>query len=328
MEKVRVSTETKERAEAALAIVMARVKEVEDQVAALNKQLFDAVSDKEAVEKQAAMCLEKLELAERLVNGLADEYVRWTNTVKDLKILGQLLIGDCLMSSEFVGYISPFSSAFRLQLWKNEWIPDIIERKIPISEGVDPLKVLASDAEMAGWNNEGLPADRVSLENASVVVSCARWPLMIDPQLQGVKWIKQRFGEDLTCLQLGQHRWLEKVIYTISMGGTLLIEAIGSEIDAILEPLLSRAVIKRGRSQFIIKIGGDEIEYDPKFKLFIQSKLANPHYRPEIAAQCTIINFIVTPDGLTDQILAIIVNIEKPELEQKKQVRFVVLLDH
>jgi len=319
MEKVRVATETKEKAEAALAVVLARVKEVEDKVNGLNKQLNDAVAEKEAVETQAALCLEKLALAERLVNGLADEYKRWTDTVKGLKELGQLLIGDCLLASEFVGYISPFSSNFRLELWKNQWIPDIQNRKLPLSKGVDPLKILATDAEMGAWNNEGLPADRVSLENAAVIVSCARWPLMIDPQLQGVKWIKQRCGEELQVIQLSMHNWLNKVVYTISMGLTLLIEAVGSEIDAILEPLLSRAIIKRGRSAFVIKIGGEEVEYDNKFKLFLQSKLSNPHYRPEIAAQCTIINFIVTPEGLEDQILAIIVNIEKPELEQKKQ---------
>ena len=99
----------------------------------------------------------------------------------------------------------------------------------------------------------------------------------------------------------------------------MLIEAVGSEIDAILEPVLARAVIKRGRSAMIIKIGGEEVDYDPKFQLYLQSKLPNPHYRPEIAAQCTIINFIVTPDGLEDQILAMVVNVEKPELEQQKQ---------
>jgi len=69
----------------------------------------------------------------------------------------------------------------------------------------------------------------------------------------------------------------------------------------------------------IIKIGGEEVDYDPKFQLYLQSKLPNPHYRPEISAQCTIINFIVTPEGLEDQILAMVVNIEKPELEQRKQ---------
>merc|ERR1719333_771015 len=115
------------------------------------------------------------------------------------------------------------------------------------------------------------------------------------------------------------NQWLQKVVFVVQMGGQLLLEAVGSEIDAILEPVLSRAVIKRGRNALIIKIGGEEIDYDPKFQLFMQSKLPNPHYRPEIAAQCTIINFIVTPEGLEDQILAMVVNVEKPELEQQKQ---------
>merc|ERR550537_1054831 len=142
---------------------------------------------------------------------------------------------------------------------------------------------------------------------------------MIDPQLQGVKWIKQRIGEDLITLQFTMNQWLQKVVFCIQMGAQLLLEAVGSEIDAILEPLLSRAVIKRGRTAMIIRIGGEEIDYDPKFQLFLQSKLPNPHYRPEIAAQCTIINFIVTMEGLEHQILAMIVNVEKPELEHEKQ---------
>jgi dynein heavy chain len=44
------------------------------------------------------------------------------------------------------------------------------------------------------------------------------------------------------------------------------------------------------------------------------TKLTNPHFRPEIAAQCTIINFIVTEGGLEEQLLAMVVNVEKNEL--------------
>ena len=44
--------------------------------------------------------------------------------------------------------------------------------------------------------------------------------------------------------------------------------------------------------------------------------MINPHYKPEIVAQCTLINFIVTEKGLEDQLLAMVVNIEQPELEE------------
>jgi dynein heavy chain len=319
MAKVEAASQEKAEAEAALAIVKQQVADIEEECAKLDEKLQGAKDLLEATEAQAAKCLSSLSLAERLVNGLADEYKRWTQTVTEFKVLDRKLIGNCLLASAFVGYISPFSAKLRKGLWKDTWSTDIAERKIPLSDGIDPLKVLSSDADVANWQNEGLPSDRVSVENAAVITSCSRWPLMIDPQLQGVKWIRQRIGEDLTAIQLTQHHWLQKVIMNIEKGGQLLIEAVGAEIDAILDPVLSRAVIKRGRTAMVIKIGGEEIDYDQKFQLYLQSKLPNPHYRPETAAQCTIINFIVTPEGLEDQILAMVVNVEKPELEQQKQ---------
>ena len=36
------------------------------------------------------------------------------------------------------------------------------------------------------------------------------------------------------------------------------------------------------------------MDYDPNFKLFLTTKLANPHYLPEICITTTLINFTVT----------------------------------
>ena len=50
----------------------------------------------------------------------------------------------------------------------------------------------------------------------------------------------------------------------------------------------------------------------------MQTKLANPHYKPEMQAQATLINFTVTRDGLEDQLLAEVVATERPDLERTK----------
>ena len=42
-------------------------------------------------------------------------------------------------------------------------------------------------------------------------------------------------------------------------------------------------------------------------RLYLQTKLANPHYPPEIAAQTTLVNFGVTEIGLEEQLLALVV---------------------
>jgi dynein heavy chain len=67
-----------------------------------------------------------------------------------------------------------------------------------------------------------------------------------------------------------------------------------------------------------IKIGDKEVEYNSNFQLILQTKLANPHYKPEMQAQTTLINFTVTRDGLEDQLLAEVVKAERPDLEELK----------
>jgi len=101
----------------------------------------------------------------------------------------------------------------------------------------------------------------------------------------------------------------------ISSGNVLVFENIEESIEAVLDPLLGRNTIKKGKA---IKIGDKEIEYHPYFKLILHTKLANPHYKPEMQAQTTLINFTVTRDGLEDQILADIVAKERPDLEALK----------
>lgn len=71
-------------------------------------------------------------------------------------------------------------------------------------------------------------------------------------------------------------------------------------------------------SHSCIKVGDKECFFHPGFRLILHTKLANPHYKPEIQAQTTLINFTVTRDGLEDQLLAQVVNQERPDLEHLK----------
>jgi len=60
-----------------------------------------------------------------------------------------------------------------------------------------------------------------------------------------------------------------------------------------------------------IRLGENVIEYSSDFKLYITTKLRNPHYLPEIATKVTIVNFMITPEGLEDQLLGIVVAKER-----------------
>jgi dynein heavy chain len=88
-------------------------------------------------------------------------------------------------------------------------------------------------------------------------------------------------------------------------------------LDPIIDPLLAKNVTKRVRRSLIL-IGDHEVEFHPKFKPFLQTKLANPYFKPEIQAQTTVINVTVTLDGLEEQLLGNVVNHEKEGIEEQR----------
>lgn len=68
-----------------------------------------------------------------------------------------------------------------------------------------------------------------------------------------------------------------------------------------------------------ISLGDNVVEYHPSFKLYMTSRLRNPHYLPDVFNKVTIVNFALTVDGLEDQLLGIVVAKERPDLEDKRQ---------
>ena len=89
-------------------------------------------------------------------------------------------------------------------------------------------------------------------------------------------------------------------------------------IDAVIQPVYSRAIIKKGKTKYI-RLGDKELTLHPNFKLLMHTKLSNPHYPPEIQAECALINFTVTEAGLEDQLLSLVVKKERPDLAQQKE---------
>uniref|UniRef100_A0A7N6FAT7 Dynein heavy chain 9, axonemal n=1 Tax=Anabas testudineus TaxID=64144 RepID=A0A7N6FAT7_ANATE len=300
-----------------LAAIKNKINHLNENLAKLTAKFEKATTDKLKCQQEAESTARTISLANRLVGGLASENVRWAEAVENFKKQERTLCGDVLLITAFISYLGYFTKRYRLQLMDHTWRPYLSQLKVPIpvTPDLDPLTMLTDDADIAAWQNEGLPADRMSTENATILTSCQRWPLMVDPQLQGIKWIKNKYGEELRVIRIGQRGYLDAIERALAAGEVVLIENLEETLDPVLGPLLGRETIKKGR---YIKIGDKECEYSPSFRLILHTKLASPHYQPELQAQCTLINFTVTRDGLEDQLLAAVVSMERPDLEELK----------
>ncbi|KAL0984038.1 hypothetical protein UPYG_G00136240 [Umbra pygmaea] len=304
-------------AEAKVSALRAKVNLLNENLAKQKAKSDKAKADKAKCQEEADSTAFIVSLADRLVGGLASENMRWAEELESFRCQERTLCGDVLLISVFVSYLGYFTKHYRQQLMDSTWRPYLSQMKVPIpvTPDLDPITMLTNDSDIAEWQNEGLPADRMSTENATILTSCQRWPLMVDPQLQGIKWIKNKYGEALRVIRIGQKGYLDSIEKALSDGDVVLIENLEETVDPVLGPLLGRETIKKGSC---IKIGEKECNFNPRFKLILHTKLASPHYQPELQAQCTLVNFTVTRDGLEDQLLAAVVNIEMPELEVEK----------
>ena len=165
---------------------------------------------KQAAEDEAARCVRRLSLANRLVSALGSEKGRWGDAIVQLTDDMKVIHGDALLASSFVSYVGPFNKYFRDKIIEENFIRFFKAENIPMSPACDPLLVLTDEAEIAQWNNEKLPSDRVSTENGSILTNSDRYSLMIDPQLQGITWIKERERDsDLKVTRLSNPRMVK-----------------------------------------------------------------------------------------------------------------------
>jgi hypothetical protein len=69
----------------------------------------------------------------------------------------------------------------------------------------------------------------------------------------------------------------------------------------------------------VITLGDKQIEWDDSFRLFLTSKLPNPHYGPEVSGKTMVINYSVTQQGLQEQLLNVTVRHERLDLEEQRE---------
>jgi len=328
-DKVAKVVEPKKRmlaeAEESLALLMqeleekqAALREVQDRVADLEARFTGANDEKTNLAHQVDQCEKKLGRAEKLISGLGGERVRWSEQVKDLGVAYNNVSGDVLIGSAVVAYLGVFTGQFRDEAI-SEWLGSLRERNIPCSSEFFLSSVLGEQVKIREWNISGLPRDAVSVDNAIIMSHSRRWPLLIDPQGQANKWIRNMEKDSTLCvIKLSQSDFARQLENAIQFGTPVLLENVGETLDSLLEPLLLKQVYKSG-GQLVINIGDNAVEYSPEFKFYITTKLPNPHYTPEISTKIVLINFTITLSGLEDQLLGITVERERKELEEERQ---------
>ena len=325
MERYRESKKEVEKLQESLAKTQAELFKLNKEIRALQQKYEEINQKQEELTNEIRDCEKRTWLANSLINSLAGEKTRWNELTVRLDESMKYLTGDILLSAGIISYFGCFSSTYRTNALK-DWIEFVKQGKIAVSESFSLESCLGEPIVVKKWVMNGLPSDAFSRENGMIIKETSRWPLLIDPQSQANKWIKNHEADNkLVVSKQTDHDFVRNLENAVQFGFSFLIENASEEMDSILDPLLSKQFFKN-QGVVSIKIGENILEFAKTFRLFITSKMRNPNYTPEISTKVTLVNFMITKEGLEDQLLEVAVTKEKPELEEQRTK--LIIQDH
>ncbi|KAG9487629.1 hypothetical protein GDO78_007442 [Eleutherodactylus coqui] len=299
--------------------IQAELAAIQSELKTLGERYEAAITDKQKLQEEAEIMERRLIAADKLISGLGSENIRWTKDLEDLKERRVKLLGDCLLCSAFLSYEGAFNWEFRKEMVYTEWQQDILNRAIPLGHPFRVESLLTDDVEISRWGSEGLPPDELSIQNGILTTRASRFPLCIDPQQQALNWIKRK--EERNNLKISSFNdpdFLKQLEMAIKYGFPFLFQDVDEYIDPVIDNVLEKNIKGAQGRQFII-LGDKEVDYDPNFKLYLNTKLANPKYSPSVFGKAMVINYTVTLKGLEDQLLSVIVGFERRELEEQRE---------
>lgn len=295
------------------------LKRLSDLLQDLRIKFEEGTAKANVLKEKADIMARRLNAAERLISGLSSERARWGNELEELSSKRRRLMGDCLLCAAFLSYLGAFTFDFRHQLLEQTWVKDIVSKGVPATTPFRIETLLTDEVEISKWTAEGLPADELSIQNGILTTRASRFPLCIDPQQQAVNWIKRKEAKNqLTVCSFNDADFLKKLEFCITYGYPFLFENVDEYIDPIIDPVLEKSFSRSGNRKEIM-LGDKLVEWDDNFRLYMCTKLSNPHYSPEVSGKTMIINYSVTQQGLQDQLLNVVVRFERSDLEEQRE---------
>jgi dynein heavy chain len=103
----------------------------------------------------------------------------------------------------------------------------------------------------------------------------------------------------------------------VTSGFPVLIENVEERLEPAIDSVLQKQIYEQDNRK-LIRVGENKVDYNDKFNMYITTKMANPHYLPEVYIKVTVINFSITFEGLKDQLLGEVMKFELPDIEKQR----------
>ncbi|XP_052060514.1 uncharacterized protein LOC127700861 isoform X4 [Mytilus californianus] len=192
------------------------------------------------------------------------------------------------------------------------------------------IKILVGETVLNDWMRKDFGPRQ--LENAAIMISSwQRPPMLIDPNGEGSHWLgrlnKLMNKRKLVSLDM-ETRSDPHVILTlekaIMRGKPVILNNCENHIDNIITPLMHHRNTANPQDQDeeprMIRFCGRRVLCHQDFRFYLSTPLPKPRFNPEIASTTTMINYGVSHDTLTEDLLTRAFSRMRPELYKEKRI--------
>ena len=317
---LRDEVEALEEKSAALSVqqsdAIKQVAELESAITTYKAEYAAAIRDTEIIRTEMAAVTKKVSRAESLLSSLNEEKERWQLTSTSFDIQMATLVGDSLISSAFLTYAGIFDHKYR-QIMMGKWSHALESKNVSFRPEIDISNYLSSPSDQLLWKSFGVSSDNVAIQNCIILERCYRFPMVIDPSGQAIKFLIEKYSDrKMTKTSFLDSSFLKTLATCVRFGTPLLVQDVES-LDPVLNPLLNREFQKTG-GRTLVRIGPEEIDYSPQFMIILATRNPFARFAPDLCSRVTMVNFTVTPASLEAQALSRILQSERPDVDRRR----------
>jgi dynein heavy chain 1 len=292
------------------------VGELEGAIQTYKSEYAAAIRETEIIRGEMQSVSKRVSRANALLASLQEEKIRWEATALSFDQQMSTLIGDCLLSAAFLTYAGIFDHKLRARLML-EWSEAMESMKIPFRSELDMISYLSKPTDQLSWIECGLPNDSLAIQNAILLERYNRFPLVIDPSGQAMKFLLKKFSaQKMVLTSFLDSSFMKTLASAIRFGTPLLVQDVES-LDPVLNPVLNRELQRTG-GRTLIRLGNEDIDFSPKFMVILLTRNPLAKFAPDLCSRVTTVNFTITPASLESQVLSEILKSERPDVDKRR----------
>ncbi|PIA14754.1 hypothetical protein COEREDRAFT_46106 [Coemansia reversa NRRL 1564] len=295
------------------------VRDLEASLAQYKAEYALLIAETERLKAEMARVEAKVARSQRLLDSLGSERARWDAGREAFGREMATLVGDVLLASALLAYGGAYDQQARSALVRR-WRRHAARAGLAVRSALRLADFLAPPAQRQQWLACGLPDDALAAENAAMLASFNRYPLLIDPSGTAARFLERDAAEHnrtLTTTSFLDAAFPKQLEAALRFGHAILIHD-AEHVDALLNPVLNRELRRTG-GRVLVRLGAQDIDFSPAFRLYLATRDPAATFAPDLSSRVTFVNFSVTRASLQAQCLAHVMRHERPDVDERRR---------